>query len=205
MTRRTGLGGGKRGRETGNAGADHQHVTMGIAAGIVVGVVLGRRDAETGGGADQRLVDVLPGLLRPHEGLVVEAGGEEGRQQVVDRADIEGERRPAVLRDHLHAVEDVLHRGAHVRLLAGGIALDADQGIRLLGAGRDDAARAVILEGTADEMDAVGEKRRGDRVAFERRVALAVEGETRSLCRGETACTGDTIGAAHFASDSVAS
>ena len=34
---------------------------------------------------------------RAHEGLVIEAGAEQRRQQVVDRADVEGERRPAIL------------------------------------------------------------------------------------------------------------
>ena len=107
--------------------------------------------------------------------------------------------------NHLHAVEDILHRGAHVRLLAGSIPLDADQGVRLFRTRRHDAARPVILERAADEMDAIGQERGRDRVALKGCIALAIEEETGGFCRGETACTGDTIGAAHLASDSVAS
>lgn len=92
------------------------------------------RDAETGGAADERLVELVPGGLRPHEGLVVEARGEEGRQEIVEAADVEGERRPTVLRQHLHAVEDFLHGGADVRLPARGIARNVEQRIRLFGA-----------------------------------------------------------------------
>ena len=92
------LGRRKRRREAGRAAAQHQHVAMGEARRIVVGIGLVRRDAEAGRRADVRLVERLPGRLRPHEGLVVEAGREERRGEVVDRADVEGERRPAVLR-----------------------------------------------------------------------------------------------------------
>ena len=94
-----GFGRGKRRGDAGRAAAEHQHLAMGEARRIVVGIGLVGRDAEAGRGADVRLVDALPGRLRPHEGLVVEAGREHRRGEVVDRADVEGERRPAVLRD----------------------------------------------------------------------------------------------------------
>jgi hypothetical protein len=58
----TGLGGSQRCRKTGDTGADDQHVAMRIAAGIVIGIGFLRRDAETGGTADHRLVDMLPRL-----------------------------------------------------------------------------------------------------------------------------------------------
>ena len=201
----TGFGGGKRCGKAGDTGANHQHVTMGITAGIMIRVRFRRRDAEAGGAADEGLIDAVPGLLRPHEGLVVEAGGKERRHQVVDRADIEGERRPAVLGFDLHAVEDFLHRGAHVRLAAGGIARDVEQRVRLFRSGRQDAARAVILERAAEQVHAVRQERRGDGIALQRRVALAVEGETGGPGRRQPTLAGDTIGAAHWASPSRAS
>lgn len=49
---RAGLGRGQRCRKPGHAGADHQHVAMGIAAGIMVRILLRRRDAEAGGATD---------------------------------------------------------------------------------------------------------------------------------------------------------
>ena len=67
--------------------------------------------------------------------------------------------------DALQAVEELDHRGARVGLGPAAAAVDADERIRLFRAGRQDAARPVILERAADEMDAVGEQRRGERVA----------------------------------------
>ena len=77
----------------------------------------------------------------------------------------------------LEAVAELLDRGAGVRLEAAGAAAGADQRVRLVGAGGDDAARAVVLERAAHQVDAVGEQRRGEGVAGEALVALAVEGE----------------------------
>ena len=76
---------------------------------------------------------------------------------------------------------------------------DVDQRVRLLGTGGQNAARTVILERTADEMNAVGEKRRGDRVALERRQRAAVEGEARGACRCQAADAWNAIGPHHFA------
>ena len=157
---------------------------------IVVGIGLVGRDAEAGRGADVRFVEALPGGLRPHEGLVVEAGRKHRRGEVVDRADVEGERRPAVLRCRGQPVIELLHGGADIRRLARGVALDLDQRVGLFRAGRQDAARAMVFERAADEMDAVGEQRRGQRVALDAGVGLAVEGEARGLAC-EAAGAGD--------------
>ncbi len=94
---RAGLGRGERRGEARRAGADDEHVAMGVALRVAVGIGRGRRPAEARRGADARLVDLVPERARPHEGLVVEAGDEERREEVVDRADVEVERRPAVL------------------------------------------------------------------------------------------------------------
>jgi len=196
------LGRGERGGETGRTRADHQHVAMGVARGIAVGVGLLRRVAEAGGGADHRLVDPFPGRLRPHEGLVVEAGREERRGEAVERADVEAERRPAVLRHGLQAVIELLHGGAHIGRDAPGIAADADQRVRLLRARAEHAARPVILERAPHEMDAVGEERRGERVAFEPGEVLPVEGEARDARRRQPAMAGDAEGTAHAPSPS---
>ena len=51
---------------------------------------------------------------------------------------------------------------------------DLDQGVGLLGAGGDDAARAVVLEAAPDQVDAVGQQRRGQGVA-----AVALVGSCR--------------------------
>ncbi len=83
--------GRKRSCETGDTGAGHQHVAMGITSGIMIRIRLARRLAEAGGAADQRFVNLVPGGLRPHERLVVETGREHRRQKIVDGAQIEGQ------------------------------------------------------------------------------------------------------------------
>ena len=70
-------------------GADHQQVAMRIGLLVLVGIGLLGRAAQPCRAADQRLVDLLPEALRPHEGLVVEAGDEDRRGQRIDRADVE--------------------------------------------------------------------------------------------------------------------
>jgi hypothetical protein len=88
--------GGQCRGEPGRPAADDQHVAMGVSLVVVVGIGRHRRRAEAGHATDDGLVS-HPQARRPHEGLVVEAGGEQARQRTVDRADVELDRRPAVL------------------------------------------------------------------------------------------------------------
>ncbi|MCC2665808.1 MAG: hypothetical protein K0S35_3730 [Geminicoccaceae bacterium] len=147
-----------------------------VAVLVAVGIGLARGLAEPGGGADRALVDVAPPGARPHEGLVVEAGRQQWAQPVAERAEVELERRPAVL-----AVGDQpvvqLDLGSPDVGLGTAAATELDQRVGLLRSGRDDAARAMVLEATSDQMNAVGEQGRGERVAGEALVARAVEGE----------------------------
>ena len=83
-----------------------------------------------------------------------------------------------------------------VRIDATAAAVDREQRIGLLGAVAEDAARPMILERAADEVDAVGEQRRGDRVAGVRLDGLAVEAHARSACRDRCGRLGKTEGCA---------
>ncbi|MNL44709.1 hypothetical protein D3C87_1673020 [compost metagenome] len=112
----------QRRRQAGNAGAGDEHIAMGITAGIMIRIRFARRLAETGGATDQRFVNLVPGSLRPHEGLIIETGREHRRQKIVDSAQIEGQRRETVLRGDDRAVENLLNRGAHIGLLAQAVA-----------------------------------------------------------------------------------
>src|SRR3546814_7682867 len=56
-------------------------------------------------------------------------------------------------------------------------AAQGDQRAGLFDTGREQAARAVVLEAAAVEVDAGGEQGRGEGVAAETAVAFAVEGE----------------------------
>src|SRR6202030_3437204 len=66
--------GGRGGRESGGACTRDEHVAVGVARGVAVGVCLGGRASEAGGGANARLVERLPRAPWPHEGLVVKPG-----------------------------------------------------------------------------------------------------------------------------------
>ena len=193
-----GFGRGKRRRDASGAAAEHQHLAMRVARRVVIGVGKIRRNAEARRRADDRLVEALPGRLRPHEGLVVEAGREHRRGDVVDGADVEFERRPAVLRMRGKPLIELLYRGADIGRLARRIALDRDQRVGLLGTCRQDAARAVILERTADEMHAIGKQRRGQRVTGKAGIGLAVEAEA-GRARRQPAAAGYAEVLRHFA------
>jgi hypothetical protein len=189
---RPGGAGGQRGDDARRTRAHHQHVAMGI--GLAVAIRIGRlgRLAEAGGAADDMLV-FHPGAGRPHEGLVVEAGREITRQQIVDAADVEAQRRPAVLALGDEAVIELDLGGAHIGL--GAIArAQLDQRIGLVGARGHDAARAMIFEAPPDEMDAIGEQGRGKGVAGIALVALAVEGEAERPGAVDAAAPGRTMG-----------
>lgn len=136
---------------------------------VLIRVGLAWRAPEPGGAPDQRLVKALPGMwpkpLRADKGLIVEAGRQERREGAVDRARVEGERRPAVLAVRLETLIQLDLRRAQVRRCAATAAHHGHERVRLLRARGEDPARAMILERAPDEVDAIGEKRGGERVA----------------------------------------
>ena len=177
------------GHQAGGAATGDQHVAMGIRLFIAVRVVMVVSHlAEAGGVADHMLIG-HPHGCRPHEGLVVKARREEALQDRVHRADVELQRREAVLALCVKAVIKLDLGGTEVRL-GPGAATDADERVRLFRSDGDDAARTVVLEGTADKMDVVGEQRRGERVALIALIALAVEREGERACAVDPAAIG---------------
>ncbi len=162
--------------QAGRAGAHHQHVAMGVGLFIAVRIVLVAQVPETGGAPDDRLVNGFPELLRPHEGLVVEAGDEQRRRDGVDRAEIPLQGRPAVLAFGNQPVIQFLHGGPRIGLKASAFA-DFHQGVGFGGTGGDHRARPVILERPAHQQLAVGQKRRRQRVPGMTLQGLAVKAE----------------------------
>ena len=77
-----------RGGEAGRTAADDQHVAMGVHLVVAVGVGLLGRAAHAGGMPDHDLIG-LPEALRPHEGLVVEAGRKQPAKRVVHSPHVE--------------------------------------------------------------------------------------------------------------------
>ena len=184
--------GGERRREARGPAAHDQHVAMRVAMLVTIGIRLARGLAQARGGADHALVDIAPPGARPHEGLVVEAGRQQRAEEVVDPAQVELDRGPAILAARDEAIEELDLGGPDVGLGAGALA-ELDQGVGLLRPGRDDAARAMILEAPPDQMDAVGEQRRGQGVAGEALVARAVEGKTEAASAVDPTARGQAV------------
>ncbi len=144
---------------------------------IAVRIGLARRAAETGGATDHRLIDMAPGPARPHEGLVIEARAEQRRKEIVDRAEVELERGPAILARSAEPIVKLDLGRAQIRRHPARSARKRDQRVRLLGAGAQDSPRPVIFERAPDEMKAVGDQGGRERVAGIALVIEAVEGE----------------------------
>ena len=102
-----------------------------------------------------------------------------------------------VLRGEAHAVDSLDARAAVVGIDAIPAPIDREQRIRLLAAVAEDAARTMILERTADEVDAVGEQRGGHRVSRVRLYALAIEAHGDRLGPVDAATFGETKGLRH--------
>ena len=122
--------GGQRRLQARRARPDDQQVAMQEALVIAVRIVPPRQPAQTGGRPDRRFVDLFPEALRPHEGLVVEPGAEERRDQVVHLQQIELQRPAMVLARGLQTVEQFRHRRPRVGLAPGA---GADFDIRAFG------------------------------------------------------------------------
>ena len=113
------------------------------------------------------------------------------------------ERRPAVLADGFEPVVKLDRRGAEIGRAALGPP-DLHERVGLLGAGRKDPARAVIFEGAADEVDAVGQERRGERVARMAREPLAVERKGQGAAAVDAPAGGEPEGLRYGAAPSAA-
>ena len=83
----TRLSRGAGGGEAGWSGADHQDFAMGVDVVVAVGIRSVGGVAEAGGVAQEVLVE-RPEAAGPHEGLVVEAGGDERSGHETEGMDI---------------------------------------------------------------------------------------------------------------------
>ena len=169
------------GREAGGTGADDGDVAMRVFEGVVVGIGFARRAPHARRATNDRLVDRFPRALRLHEGLVVEAGGHERGEQAVDGKGVPLERGPGVLAERAQALVELDLRRAQIGRDAALAGVERDERVGIVRAEGQDAARAVIFERSGDEMRAVGDERRGERVARAADVTLAVEGEAEGL------------------------
>ncbi len=181
-----------RGLEASFAAAYYQNIAEFSGFFVSVRVRLGGGAAEAGGAADHRLVEFFPEGGGPHEGFVVETGGEKWRQMGIDAEQIVLERGEAILAAGGETVEQFNDGGAGVgfTLRAGA---QFDQGVGLLRTGRENTTRAVIFEGAGYEFDVVGKQGRGQSVACETLVGFAVKAEIERLCAVNEAAGGQAM------------
>src|SRR5262245_47675040 len=123
---------------------------------VSVGIGAFRRLAEAGRTPDQRLIDMFPERLRPHEGLVIESARDEARKLAVDGADVEGKRRPAILALRNEPIMEFNLRGPQVGLVARAFS-NTNEGIHLLGTETDNTARPMVFETAAEDAPALSE------------------------------------------------
>ena len=147
--------------ETRRACPDDQNFAVRKAVQIAVGVRLGRGASQTGGSTDGGLIEMVPRFARPHEGLVVEARRNEGRQKAGHRAHVKVQAGPAVLALGHKAVIELDLGGAQIGRDASLVAAHRDQRIGLFRACAQDPARAVIFERAAHQVHAIGQQGRG--------------------------------------------
>ncbi len=164
------------GGEAGCAAAYDEDVGVDVEVFVVVGVGAVGGGAEAGGAADGGLEEMLPGGAGGHEGLVVEACWQEGREVRGGGAEVEREAGPVVLAAGGQALVELGGGGPRIGLEAAALA-EGDKRVGLLDAAGNDAARAMVLEGTTDQDLAIGEEGGGEGVAGEAAQGLVVPAE----------------------------
>ena len=164
--------------QTRNTTTNHHHVHIGVEVFIGVHVTVFRHFAEARRLAHDGFKQVLPGKGREHEGLIVEARREEARHVVVDRAHVELQRRPVVLRRAGQTIKQLGRGGTLVRLELAAFP-KVHQSVRLFSTRSHHTTRAVVLEGPAHHHLVIGQQSRGQRVTLIAGEALAVESKVQ--------------------------
>ena len=98
-------------------GTDDQKIAMQEPLVVFIGVFFLAQRSKPRRTADDRFIDLFPKGCGPHEGLVIEPGGEKAVEPVIDRHGIQLKAGPGVLARGLQPVKQLCHRGARVRLL----------------------------------------------------------------------------------------
>src|SRR5262249_29988000 len=116
---------------------------------------------------------------RPHERFVVKPGRNEGGDEVIHGSDVEIQTGPAVLTLRLQALVQLNLGGSQIGRITSGITPYGDQCVGFFGTGGKNSTRPMVFEGSAHQMHAIGEQRRGERVACKASVRASIKGEVQ--------------------------
>ena len=163
----------QRGTQARQPAAGYQHIAKGKALIIVVRVSLTRRLTQAAGLADVVLKKV-PGFLRGHEGLVIEASWQKACKPAVHAAQVKLDAGLGV--DGLCAQAGHQFYLSHAGVGHGaGTVKQLHQGIGLLHPGAQNAARAVVFPAARHQGYTIGQQGRGQCVAGQPLKTAAVE------------------------------
>ena len=157
--------------------------------------------AQPGGAADQRLIQPLPSPAWRHECLVVKARLQKATEEIVHTPGIPSHRRPTILAHGFEAVVQGQRRSKSIRFTPRR-SNDIDQRTGFLGTARDDATRAVVLETAPHQPLAVGQQRRGQRIAGESLQVPAIKLKLDRSTRIRQQSAADTAGTAFHSASS---
>ena len=162
----------ERGRHTGEAASDHQHVRMAAAVlGVPLAVCLLLRQLAESSRVTQDLLVQRPQTPGADEGLVVEARRREpATDEISPPHQVELERRAGVHVPDLHPGAHGLGAGANA-----GPAIDLDQAVRAIARAAEKPAGPVVLEAARYDPPARRVERGADRVALEGLDSFPVE------------------------------
>ena len=165
-----GFGRCKSGLEPRRACADDNKLGRGMALRGVRGKALRPVHAPKARHSADRRLEQVPG--GPEESLVIEGCRDEAGKAVQHRQGIAPRGQGRVHAFDPHARQQGCRRRPAIRR-ADAVQCHIEDGIGFFDPSPPEAARAVILERAAHEMNAVGDQRRGERIAFQAGEALA--------------------------------
>ncbi len=186
----------------GGAAPNHKHITESEFLGIGIRVSLHWGLTQSCRTSDNLFIDRRPPGGGEHKGLIVESSRKQLGNFLVHRLHIKLHRRPAILAGGGQPVIQIHHSGAGIGFRARSC-FQLNQGIGLFGSGAHNAARAVVFEAAPDQLHAIGQQGRGQRVTTIARVTLPIIGEGQFLAAVQPAFVGQAIGLAHFLAPSA--
>ncbi len=158
-------------RKSRDTRADHEHIGADRDVFVAIRIRLRGCAAKAGQAPNARLIHMPIG---PFEGFVIKAGGQECGKPIVDRGNVEAHAGPAIHAFRGQTLLNFQQAGAHIRR-APRTRPHIHKTRRFFDAAAVDPARPMQFDAASDELHAVRQQRRGQRIAMKPGVAPLVE------------------------------